>query len=217
MSSARAIAGRVRIFPLPSVQLFPHALLPLHVFEPRYRDLVRDCLAEDQVMAVATLEPGYEPDYQGRPPVRRVCGVGELVAHDALPDGRSNILLRGTTRARILEELPPAHAYREVRVELLVDEYPGGLDRASAQKTLVLLADQLALRLPTGGETLRELVRSQAELGALTDVLAAALISEPDERQRLLETFDVGARVDRVSAQMAAILGRFTPSHGPAN
>src|SRR6185436_5117887 len=111
----------VCIFPLPDVALFPHAILPLHVFEPRYREMVRDCLAGDRKMAVAALAPGYEADYHGRPAVRPVCGLGEVVAHDGLPDGRSNILLRGTSRVRIIEELPPDRSYRLVRCQRLPD------------------------------------------------------------------------------------------------
>jgi Lon protease-like protein len=207
----------IAIFPLPSVQLFPHALLPLHVFEPRYRSLVHDCLTGDQRMALATLEPGYEAQYLERPPVRAVCGIGQLVAHERLPDGRSNIILKGLVRARIVEELPASYAYRVVRIEPLVDQYRAGLDLDAMARTLVLLADQLALKLPSGGDTLRELARSQPGPAALSDVLAAALITDGQERQRLLETLDVAVRVDRVEAELAAILGRFARPDGPIN
>src|SRR5262245_34911268 len=98
-------AAPLPIFPLPTVQLFPHALLPLHVFEPRYRALLKDCLAGQSVMAVPMLEPGYEAHYHERPAVRALCGLGLIVAHEPLADGRANILLRGVTRARIVEEL----------------------------------------------------------------------------------------------------------------
>src|SRR3954468_6937935 len=81
------------IFPLPRVQLFPHALLPLHVFEPRYRDMVKDALAGPRLIAVAPREPGFETDYPARPAVRPIIGVGEVIGHEALEDGRHNILL----------------------------------------------------------------------------------------------------------------------------
>jgi Lon protease-like protein len=217
MSSAEREFERLAIFPLPDVQLFPYALLPLHVFEPRYRELVRDCLAGDQRMAIATLEPGFESDYEGRPPVKPICGVGQMIAHNTLPDGRSNILLRGLARIRIVEELPPERAYRQVRAEVLQDDLPDGVDLAPALNTLVLLADQLSHRLPTGGETLRALARSQPNPGALVDALAAALVTQPEERQALLETIDVYRRVQRVTAHLGAILARFTKSTGPAN
>jgi uncharacterized protein len=207
----------VCIFPLPEVALFPHALLPLHIFEARYREMVRDCLAGDRRMAVAALLPGYESDYHGRPAVSAVCGLGELVAHDALPDGRSNIVLRGTGRVRIVEELPPRHSYRQVRIERLADRYPAGFDPAGAVGDLRMMADQIALKLPSGGQTLRELARSQEDAGPLADVLSAALVTDPADRQILIETVDVGARLERLNAEMAAILLRFTESRGPAN
>jgi Lon protease-like protein len=205
MSSAEAF-DRLPIFPLPLVQLFPHALLPLHIFEPRYRELLKDCLAGDRVMAIATLEPGYAADYEGRPPVRAICGVGRVIGHQPLPDGRANILLRGVTRARIVSELPPDCAYRLARLTPLSDRVAAGLDRAAAVQTLVLLADQIALRLPSGGETLRGLARSQPEPGPLVDVLSAALITDAGERQTLLELLDVAERVDRVTTRLATLL-----------
>jgi Lon protease-like protein len=207
----------VCIFPLPDVALFPHAILPLHVFEPRYREMVRDCLAGDRRMAVATLEPGYEADYQGRPRVRAICGLGEMVAHDGLPDGRSNILLRGTARVRIVEELPADHSYRVVRYQPLPDLVPSAYDGSRAVRDLVLLADQIALKLPSGADTLRQLARSHSQVGALSDVLASALVTDPADRLRYLETPEVETRVDWLNAEMAAILLRFSDARGPAN
>ena len=209
--------SRLPIFPLPGVQLFPHALLPLHVFEPRYRDLVRDAMAGERLIAVASFEPGYEANYHDRPAVRPIIGVGSVVGHEPIGDGRANIVLRGVTRARIERELPPDQAYRLVEAATISDELTADFDGAAARDMLILLADQLALKLPSGGETLRELARSQPDLGALVDVLSAALVTDPDDRQSLLETLDVGARVDRVSGEIATVLTRLTSSDGPSN
>ena len=120
-------------------------------------------------------------------------------------------------RARVAEELPAAHSYRLVRLEALEDQYRAGYDFTSAQRTLVLLADQLAVRLPSGTETLRGLARSQTEPGALADVLGAALITEPADRQLLLETLDVAARVEQVTGQLGVLVARFADHQGPAN
>src|SRR5215212_2636980 len=89
------------IFPLPNCVLLPGGLLPLHVFEPRYRELTRDCLAGSQLMAVARLRPGYESTYYGRPPVYERCGVGRIICSEELPDGRFALLLRGVARVEI--------------------------------------------------------------------------------------------------------------------
>jgi len=209
--------SRLPIFPLPRVQLFPHALLPLHIFEPRYRDMLRDAMAGERLIAIASLEPGYETSYHGRPAVRPIVGVGAVVGHEPLGDGRGNIVLRGLARARIERELPANEPYRLVDAATVGDHTAPGFDETSARETLLLLADQLALKLPSGGDTLRELARSQPDLGALSDVLSAALVTDPDDRQALLETFDVGARVERVSAEIATVLARLTSSDGPSN
>jgi Lon protease-like protein len=212
-----SLLPRLAIFPLAQVHLFPHALLPLHVFEPRYRELLRDALAEEGLIAIASLEPGFENDYQGRPPVRPVVGVGRVVGHEPLGDGRANILLRGLWRARIARELPPVESYRRVDAEALPDRAPAGFDPAAARETLALLANKLAASLPSGGDTLRELVRTYAEPAALVDVLAAALVTDPDDRLALLEELDVAARADRVGNAIATVLTRLSASAGPIN
>ena len=98
---------RLPIFPLPEVVFFPETILPLHVFEPRYREMVADCLAGDRWLAVVMLRPGWDKDYEGRPPVHDVAGAGEILQAEALADGRFNILLDGRARFRILAEEPP--------------------------------------------------------------------------------------------------------------
>ncbi|HEX9126427.1 MAG TPA: LON peptidase substrate-binding domain-containing protein, partial [Methylomirabilota bacterium] len=89
------------IFPLPDLTFFPHTLLPLHVFEARYRAMVTDCLARDKRMAVVGLKPGYESTYDGKPAVYQIAGVGRIVQSERLATGRFNILLKGETRVRI--------------------------------------------------------------------------------------------------------------------
>src|SRR5688572_25545764 len=111
--------AELSIFPLPNVTLFPGAGLPLHVFEPRYRELTREALAARKILAVARLRPGFESDYEGRPAVFDVCGVGFIEQHQERQDGRFDILLRGLCRVRIVEELPPLRSFRQVRAERL--------------------------------------------------------------------------------------------------
>lgn len=205
------------IFPLPSVQLFPHALLPLHVFEPRYRDLVRDCLAGEKRLALPELEPGFEPHYYERPAVRPICGVGEICAHELLPDGRFNILLRGLYRARIVEELAPEHTYRQVVVEAMVEPAADAARAKNALASLRALTSQLASRLPSGGDTLRTLLSEHSTLGPLTDVLGAALVTDRVERRRLLESLDILERAEIVSTQAGYALARLANDRGPAN
>lgn len=205
---------RLPIFPLPAAQLFPRTLLPLHVFEPRYRALVRDALAGERLVGIPMLEPGYEADYGGRPAVRPICGVGQIVQSHLHPDGRYDLLLRGLGRVRIVEELPPAELYRLVRAERL-DEPPPGRPLAADLSALVALCDRLATVLPSGSETLRELVRQESEPGAVCDVVASALLTEPGDRQRLLETLDVATRLERLCDAVVTLLGRLRGSESP--
>src|SRR5207244_877992 len=97
----------VPIFPLPDLTFFPHTMLPLHIFEGRYRAMVTDCLARDKRMAVVGLKPGFEDSYEGKPPVYAVAGVGRILRWDRLAHGRYNIPLTGdpAVRQRLLEEL----------------------------------------------------------------------------------------------------------------
>ena len=208
---------RLAIFPLPAGQLFPSTLLPLHVFEPRYRALARDALAGNRLIAVPMLAPGYEEDYGGRPAVRPICGVGQIVQSHLHQDGRYDILLRGVGRVRIVEELPPSEPYRLVRAERVDEAPPSAQAGMTGLVTLLTLCDRLAAVLPSGGETLRELARQERDPGAASDVVASALFTEPGDRQRILETLDVEERIERVSEALVTLLATFTQARRPGS
>ena len=97
----------IPIFPLPNVVLFPNVFLPLHIFEPRYRQMTAESLAGDRIIGMVLLRPGYEPDYEGAPPVY-ATGCSGLITHsEKLDDGRYNLVLRGIEKFAIdHEELP---------------------------------------------------------------------------------------------------------------
>src|SRR5919198_1496235 len=105
-------AGTARLFPLPNLVLFPHVVQPLHVFEPRYRQMTAEALAGDRLIALVLLKPGCEEDYDGRPAIHPVACLGRVVAEQLLPDGRYNLLLRGLSRLRLGEELPAGKPFR---------------------------------------------------------------------------------------------------------
>jgi Lon protease-like protein len=199
----------VPIFPLPSAVLVPGGHLPLHVFEPRYRAMIADLLAADRVLGVALLAPGWEADYQGRPPVEPVLGVGFVQGDELLPDGRYNILVHGVLRARILEELPPTRPYRRVRAEPLVDrstpsEIPGILAGMRALRQLVV---ELGAALPDGtARPLTEASLRERDPGRLADLVGAAVLVNHRDRQAFLETAEVLPRIERVSEAVAHLL-----------
>ena len=108
-----AALQRVPMFPLPGVVLLPHALLPLHIFEERYRAMTRDVLKGSRFIIVSLIAPG-ESEAAEKPAVQRIAGVGEIMMAHELPDGRFNLVLRGRARIRIDEELATPRPYREV-------------------------------------------------------------------------------------------------------
>lgn len=206
------------IFPLPNCVLLPGGLLPLHVFEPRYRALTRDALAGDRLMAIARLRPGHEAAYFDRPPVHAHAGLGRILCADELPDGRFHILLRGIGRVAIDSELPSDRAYRRVKARLLEDHTSARPDRMqSSYLQLRMLCDRLADVLDEGGPQLRELVRAQSCAAACADVLTAALVTDADDRQALLETLDPADRLDRAIAHVARTLCELAPCSGTPN
>ena len=205
----------LKVFPLPSAVLFPNAALPLHIFEPRYRALVRDALAGDKVMALAQLESGWESQYGERPPMQPMMCAGLIIWHEELPDGRYNILLQGVCRARLLAELPAEKLYREVQVQLLPDAAYQGPEEERLRQAVF----ELAGRVPTSfAENLLPVVaRSQG--GALADVVAAAVVPEPERRQELLCELDVGTRLEGVLDDVGELIARLSPVKpvGPLN
>jgi Lon protease-like protein len=205
------------IFPLPNCVLLPGGLMPLHVFEPRYRELTRDCLASHQLMGIARLRPGYETTYYGRPPVYDRFGVGRIICSEELPDGRFALLLRGVARVELARELPAERAYRLVEAKILPD---ASVDRDQASdhhRRLVALCDRLAEVIDQGGPQLRDLVRGFDDPGACADAIAAALVMDADARQELLEALDPMIRIQRTLGHVSQILCELAPCDGAVN
>ncbi len=205
------------IFPLPNAVLLPGGLMPLHVFEPRYREMTRDCLDGARLMAIARLRPGYEASYEGRPAVYPACGLGRILASEELADGRYLLVLRGVARIAIDAELPPVRSYREVRARLITDDVSRRPEAArAAHAHLVGLCEKLSQVLDRGGEELRSLLRDAASPGACADAVAAALIMDHGERQKLLETLDPVDRLERTAEHIGRLLCELAPCPGRA-
>jgi Lon protease-like protein len=205
------------VFPLPNCVLLPGGLMPLHVFEPRYRELTRDCLAGHMLMGVARLRPGYETSYYGHPPVYEKCGVGRIICSEELPDGRFALLLRGVARAEIARELPCQRGYRVVEARAIDDASCDPVDAHDHYRRLILLCDRLAEVIEQGGSQLRDLVRSCESPGACADAVAAALVMDADARQELLEARDPMVRIQRTLGHVSHLLCELAPCHGPVN
>src|SRR2546430_1956854 len=131
------------LFPLPNVVLFPNVFLPLHVFEPRYRQMVADALESDRLIGMLLLKPGWQADYEGRPAVYPIGCSGVITHVESLADGRYNIVLRGLERFRIVSE-DHAKAYRRAVVERLVETTTTADDRAAVRRQRAKLEAMLA-------------------------------------------------------------------------
>ena len=91
-------AGLVRLFPLPDLVMFPHVVQPLRVFEPRYVAMLEDATQDDQLITMALLQPGWEADYDGQPPIHSTVCVGRVISQSQQTDGSYNLLLAGLAR-----------------------------------------------------------------------------------------------------------------------
>jgi ATP-dependent Lon protease len=199
---------RLPLFPLPNVVLFPHALLPLHIFEERYRALTRDILAGTRLFAVSLITPDAS-EHDERPPVRAIAGVGEVIMAHELPDGRFNLVVRGRARVHIDEELPSDLPYRLVAATLLPDApVVDPAEIRDADQALRALVGQLADLVPEMAELLRQMIVEAETPSELVDAVASALIVNPTLRQRLLETREVGKRIERVTSEIVAMTSR---------
>lgn len=207
LDKARAAVSRLKVFPLPSVVLLPGTAVPLHIFEPRYRALVKDALESDGLFAMAQVLPGQEALLAGKPELEEMLCVGSIGMHEALEDGRYNLVLVGVARARLKRELPTTQLYREVEAELLEDE---ALE-ADADLSLRRAVVELVARLPTQvGQRIAQ-VASRVSGGALADVVASTFMQDPVRRFEVLNETDVRVRLEIVTEELLSLVGHLKP------
>jgi uncharacterized protein len=180
----------IPLFPLPNVVLFPNVLLPLHIFEPRYRAMIGDALNGDRIVGMVLLQPGYERDYEGRPPVFPLGCAGLITRADPLADGRYNVVLRGLERFRIAGE-DAGRPYRVAHVNGLPEPVPDE-HRAELRRHRLRIEALLAAAIERTGAQPRFPPSVPDE--DLVNALAQHLGLDPLERQALLEREGVLAR-----------------------
>jgi ATP-dependent Lon protease len=200
---------RLPLFPLEDVVLFPHSMIPLHIFEARYRKMVRDVLGSNRLVAIS-LQLEKESLEEGNVPrVAHVASVGELVLAQELPDGRFNLVVRGRARIGIDEELSSDEPYRLIAAHEIPDDPAGESSEIDeADTALRALVSGLAESIPDGGELLKHVAAAQDTPAALANVVAASLVADAKARQRLLETTDVFERLERLSSEVVALIDR---------
>lgn len=198
--------ARLPVFPLPGVVFFPHTLLPLHVFEPRYRALTAHCLEEHWPMAVALIRPGHEQDQAGSPPIETVAGMGRIVHMRRHGNGRYDIVLEGTARVR-LTELPASEPYRVARAEIVADQLPEDTTALERHiETLRTLVEGLRGLAPGAARVLLRQIAFSDGPAAIADTSAASLFVDPVARQRLLATRRVDERLARVVSRLGELI-----------
>lgn len=189
--------GRVRLFPLPELVLFPHAVQPLHIFEARYCEMLLESLATDRLIAMTTLT-GALPIQEGQPPVASTVCISRIISHVELEDERHNILLVGVRRAKILKELDAGRTFRIAEVDAKSDVYPPEKSEARLElKTDLLKA--FGDVIPTGQQvqqSLQELLSGTLGLGPITDIIAHTIPFSVEQKLNLLAEPNVDFRAE---------------------
>jgi Lon protease-like protein len=193
----------VPLFPLPNVVLFPRAVLPLHIFEERYRTMTADALEGHRQVAMALLKSGWERDYYSRPAIEPIVCVGTILSHEKLPDGKYNFLLRGHTRARVVRE-HGERAYRVARLEPLVETNDDEDALGEERERLRRVFRPALLGATPVGRQFRQLVAGCLRTADIADLLAFTYIEDVLLKQSLLEETDVGRRVRRIVETLEA-------------
>lgn len=220
------------MFPLDQVTLLPQQVLPLHIFEPRYRQMVEHALDGSGQIAMAVFDgPGWKANYHGRPPVRPAVCVAQIVQHEKLPDGRYNILLQGVCRAKIIEELAPddTRQYRAVMLEPVglglpqdagesIEGYEGEESLGPSDENSEALAevrdrirDMLAegpLTQMAASKPVLEYVRNdQLPTTAVLELVSFTIVSEPGLRYRLLAEPHAEVRAQMILTELEHLSG----------
>jgi hypothetical protein len=226
--------GAVPLFPLPGVVLFPRAVLPLHIFEDRYRAMTADALGSDKVIAMALLKPGWEKSYYGRPAIEPVVCVGRILSHEILHDGKYNFLLQGVQRARIIRENGGGAGgggsgagsgddetpYRTAQLEPLEETPAPEIELEEERRRL----HELFMTTPLGGigagRQFRQIVKAPLPTPVIADLAAFTFLEDVPLKQSLLGDVDVRHRVGRTVAalqQLVATLPQAIYAPAPAD
>ena len=191
------------ILPLPDTAFFPHTLLPLHIFEPRYKSLVHDALENNSMIGVVQLKPGWHDNYFEAPPIYKVLGVGTVLESDRLDDGRYDIILSGLYRTRIIQENEHT-TYRTAEVEVIEDiiSPETGHSINDVHDILIKIYQKISHALPTGMSLHPDMNLEDVSPGVLVDVMSSLLVDDPYERQSLLSEPDVARRQQLLRIQI---------------
>lgn len=209
----------IGLFPLEGVALYPHQVLPLHVFEPRYRQMIGHALDGSGQLAMAVFAGnGWKQNYHGRPRVRRAVCLAQIMQHESLDDGRFNVLIQGICRARIVRELPAdeERLYRQAILE------PVGLESAASEgehdplghirpRLESLLSRGPLSHLAVAESVLEYLRNEEIPMHAVLEVLSFSVLGEhstsADIRYELLAEGNPSTRAAIIEDQLLSLQG----------
>lgn len=201
------------IFPLSNVVLFPRATVPLHIFEPRYRQMTQVALDGDRAIAMVTVRPEHAADMEGDPPIYEIGCAGFIQNHQRLADGRFHLVLQGTHRVRITQEQPTDadRLFRLGEVESLED--PLRDPKGAAELREQILAHLARIVAESGAPAMESAIgRLQSmEIAAFADGICQAVSLPTAEKQGLLEAETIDERLARLEAALGfhlALIGR---------
>jgi len=181
---------------LPDVAFFPQALLPLHIFEPRYKEMLRDVLSSNRIFAVAGVDRRLALGGSERDPSYRIAGVGIVRACQKAEDGTWNVLLQGLARVQIIA-IASDQPYRRIQIRSLTSE--AGAAASENARLRAELSRLLVLKLRLSNRTRSELtafLKSIDDPEIFVDIAAFSLCDSPKVKQKLLETLDVHRRFE---------------------
>ena len=184
-------SGIVPIFPLSTVVFFPNTLLPLHIFEERYRDMLSNALNSERIIAMALLKPGWEENYYGSPEIYEVAGMGRIVSSETFSDGRSNIVLYGLKRIKIVEFIEE-RPYRTAKIEVL--ENRKSSDEKNYKDRINNIVSDWNDMLGSKFKEHKLSLNMNLPLENLTDVMASVIFTNIFDKQSFLEETDVDKR-----------------------
>ena len=209
MNTISATDGEVSelaVFPLPSAVLFPGTILPLHVFEPRYQAMVNYCMAGSGLVAIAQLRDIAQAAHE-QADIFGVAGLGKIIHADSLPEGRLNILVHGLERVRLLDEHPLQQGFRRFRAQVIPATTSTDLE-AAARQLARLQSCVLSLRnaMAETDAQLCDVLQATSDPIALTDILGAAVVSDPHSQQQLLSAENFGQRIELLIDALADVM-----------
>ncbi len=186
----------VKLFPLPNLVLFPGVVQALHLFEPRYRQLLSDAIQGDGLISMALMQSPRKPDLPDAADLCRTVCIGKVVTHVRLDDGRFNVLLMGIRRARLVREINQGKLYRMAEVELVTEIFQGSpRDERQLREGVVRQFRNLTERRPSiDVAALDQLLESEIPLGQLLDLITYSSGAEPNQQQAVLDELDINRR-----------------------